>query len=66
LPHKRNAETASFTALPILFGNSNSAPGHLKNVWSQHSTHQNKSKAFFEASQKKIRFHGGKKPFPNL
>ena len=34
-----------------VFGNSNSAPGHLKKrVKSQHSAHQNKSKAFSEAS----------------
>ena len=34
-----------------VFGNRNLAPGHLtKHVKSQHFTHQNKSKAFFEAT----------------
>jgi len=34
-----------------VFGNINSAPDHLKKrVKSQHSTHQNKSKALIEAS----------------
>ena len=34
-----------------VFGNSNLSPGHLKkHLESQHPCHQNKSKAFFEAS----------------
>ena len=51
---RRNVELVSFRAFlvfKIVFGNINLALAHLKKrVQSQHSTHQNKSKALIEAS----------------